>query len=127
MLKELNYDSLEIVAATRNISVFDGFKTVNTTITMLRLEDSVHGLTGLERAFRENELFNDNRYVKLSTVYSLNEKSEIVPPIKVLFNHNEKYITKALYERDVNPEIIADVVFVDNVFDTTDDNLKRVY
>lgn len=127
MLKDLNYDALEIVSATRNISDFDDYKSINTTITMLREEDSLQGLEGLERAFKENDLFNEDRYVKLSCTYNTTPKGDIIAPIKVLFKGDEKYIAKALFERDVNPKIIEDLAFVDNVFETTEPDLKRVY
>lgn len=127
MLKDIDYSSLEIVSATRNISVFDDIKAITTAITMVRDEDSLEGLEGIERLLKETNLENEGRFVKLSCTYSVNENNEIVHPVKIVFKGDTKYVVKVHFERDMNPNVIEDVVFIDNVFDTTATELKRVY
>lgn len=127
MLKDIDYDNLEIVSATRNISDFNDVKSYTTAITMVRKEDSLEGLEGLEKLLKETNLENEGKYVKLSCTYSVNDKGEIIHPVKVLFKGDVKYVVKIHFERDMNPSVIEDVVFVDNVFDTTAPELKRVY
>lgn len=127
MLKDIDFTGLEIVSATRNISDFNDVKAITTAITMVREKDSLQGLEGLEKLLKETNLENEGGYVKLSCTYSLNEKNEIIHPVKIVFKGDAKYSVKVHFERDMNPSVIEDVVFVDTVFDTTESELKRVY
>jgi hypothetical protein len=127
MLKDINFDNLEITACTKNITETDEGKHVTVAINMVKLEDSYSHLEGLELAFHKNTLENENKYIKLSCTYTLNEEGQTVLPIKIAYNGTEKYSKRAYYERDLEPSLFEDIQFIETFFDRAPTDVKRLY
>lgn len=127
MLKDINFDNLEVTTCTKNITDLGDEKHVTIAINMVKLEDSYSHLEGLELAFHKNTLENENKYIKLSCTYSLNEEGQTVLPIKIAFNGNEKYSKRAYYERELNPVLFEDIIFIESIFERAPNDIKRLY
>lgn len=128
MLKELEFSELEVVSATKNISDSGYEKDFIITITMVRNEDSFSHLTGIEKLVHETNLEDNKKFIKLSCTYRTNSKNQIVLPIKVMYNGGtEKYSKRAFYDRELTPELFEDISFIDEFFERTPDDLKRLY
>lgn len=129
MLQDLDFSNLEMVSAVRNISKNDDYKSVLCTITFLDKKDSVSHLTGLERTFAELKLEEEKRYIKLAASYtSINDEIVKDQPIKVIFTDiNNKYKKVSYFERDVDSTILSDVEFVNQVYERSPEEIKRLY
>lgn len=127
MLKDINFDNLEVTACTKNITDLGYEKHVTITINMVKEEDSYSHLEGLELAFHKNNLENEKKYIKLACTYTLNEEGQTVLPIKIAYNGTEKYSKRAYYEHDLEPSIFEDIDFIEKFFDRSPNDLKRLY
>lgn len=128
MLKDLEFSHLEVISATKNINDLYNQKDFNITITMVREEDSFAHLEGIERLIHETRLHDEKKFIKLSCTYSTNEDGQIILPIKIAYNGGtEKYSVRAYYEHDLKPSIFEDINFVENFFDRSPNDLKRVF
>ncbi|AQW88686.1 structural protein [Serratia phage BF] len=128
MLKDLEFSGLEVISATKNINDYDTEKDFIIAITMVRNEDSYSHLTGIEKLIHETNLQNDNKYIKLSCTYRTNDKGQIVLPIKIAYNGStEKYSKRAYYDRDLTPDLFEDIAFIDDFFERTPTEIKRLY
>ena len=129
MLQDVDFSNLEMVSAVRNISKNDEYKSVLCTITFLDKKDSVSHLTGLERTFAELKLDEEKKYIKLAASYtSIGDDIAKDQPIKVIFTGiNNKYKKVAYFERDVDATILRDVEFVNQVYERSPDDVKRLY
>lgn len=128
MLKDLEFSHLEVISATKNINDLYDQKDFNITITMVREEDSFSHLEGIERLVHETRLHDEKKFIKLSCTYSTNEDGQTILPIKIAYNGgNEKYSVRAYYEHDLEPSIFEDINFVENFFDRSPNELKRVF
>ncbi|SOK58434.1 hypothetical protein [Yersinia phage fHe-Yen9-04] len=128
MLKDLEFSGLEIISATKNINDYGSDKDFIIAITMVSDEDSYSHLTGIEKLIHETNLQNDSKYIKLSCSYRTNEKGQIILPIKIAYNGStEKYSKRAYYERDLTPDLFEDITFIDEFFERTPTEIKRLY
>ncbi|AFC21612.1 hypothetical protein GAP32_162 [Cronobacter phage vB_CsaM_GAP32] len=128
MLKDLEFTHLEVVSATKNINDLYDKKDFNITITMVREEDSFTHLEGIERLLHETRLHNENKFIKLSCTYTETEDGKVILPIKVAYNGSTvKYRKRAYYEHELTPDIFEDINFVENFFERSPNDLKRVY
>ncbi len=128
MLKNLTFPCAVVVSATKNISDLGSTKDVNVTITSVLAQDSYSHKTGIEKLVHQNRLTEEGKYIKLSCSYSTDKEGKVLLPVKVLFRSNEhQYRTKVYYDYELTDEVLEDVKFIENVFDSTDDSLKRVF
>lgn len=128
MLKDLEFSHLEVISATKNINDLYDQKDFNITITMVREEDSFSNLEGIERLVHETRLHEEKKFIKLSCTYSTNEEGQTILPIKIAYNGStEKYSVRAYYEHDLTPDIFEDLSFIDEFFERTPTDLKRLY
>ena len=128
MLKDLEFTHLEVISATKNINDLYDKKDFNITITMVREEDSFTHLEGIEKLLHETRLHDENKFIKLSCTYTETEDGKVILPIKVVYNGStEKYSKRAYYEHDLTPDIFEDINFVENFFERSPNDLKRVY
>ena len=129
MISDFDFSHLELVSAFKNIGICDDRKLVLTTMTFLNQKDSIAHLEGVEKAFAENDLLNQGKYIKLAAVYCLNNDDtiNINEPIKVIFNEvNNSYRNVYRNESSGNlKSVLDDVQFVEMVYDRSED--KRVY
>jgi hypothetical protein len=127
MLKDIDFDNLEVTACTKNITDLGFEKHVTIAINMVNKEDSFSHMEGLELAFHKNMLDNEKKYVKLSCTYSLNEDEQIILPIKIAYNGLQKYSKRVYYEHDLEPSLFEDINFIEQFFDRSPNELKRLY
>ena len=128
MLKDLEFSNLEVISATKNINDLYDQKDYNITITMVKSEDSFAHLTGIEKLIHETRLHDEKKFIKLSCTYSVNEEGQTILPIKIAYNGGtEKYSKRAYYEHDLSPDLFEDLAFIDEFFERTPTELKRLY
>lgn len=130
MLQDLDYNSLEIISAVKNINVLNDEKSILITITFVNEKDSYKHLCGIEEMLHKLNLEEKGKYIKLQSSYTQNSSNsvDINKTIKVIFNDpNQKYSTKSFNSTQVTDEILMDVKFIEMFFDRCSTELKKVY
>ena len=128
MLKDLEFTNLEVVSCTKNITDIGDEKYVNITVNLVKESDSFAHLEGIELLVHKTNLENENKFIKLSCTYSLNESGQTVLPIKIAYNGStEKYSQRAFYDYQLTPTLFEDIAFVEAFFERAPDELKRLY
>lgn len=128
MLKDFDFSNLTIISATKNITDLYDTKTYIITVNLVNTKNSVLELTGIERLVKEFLLRENNDLIKISCSYVENDNGQVMLPIKILYkNKDEKYSVKALYESDLTPQMFEDLTFINELFESTPIELKRLY
>ena len=130
MLKEFDYSALEVISAVKNINNLHDEKTVLITITFVNKEDSYKHLSGIEEMLHKLHLEENRKYIKLQCSYTQNLNNFLIinKTIKISFNDpKQKYRTKSFNEDQVSNELLMDIEFINDFFDSCDNELKKVY
>ncbi|AFA44286.1 hypothetical protein RaK2_00013 [Klebsiella phage vB_KleM_RaK2] len=130
MLKEFDYSTLEVISAVKNINNLDDEKTVLITITFVNKEDSYKHLSGIEEMLHKHHLEENRKYIKLQCSYTQNLNNFLIinKTIKISFNDpKQKYRAKSFNEDQVSNELLMDIEFINDFFDSCDNELKKVY
>jgi len=128
MLNELDFSMYKINNSTKNINSCDDTKSFIVTINLVLSNYHKPELTELEKLLHETNMINEGKMVKLSASYSTDKHGKYILPIKIAFKDScQEYKKRVYFERDLNDEVLEDIVFIEKMFDTTETEFKRVY
>lgn len=132
MIKDINFNSLEVVSSTKNITDLVEYKTVTIAITLVKTDEKYFSYEGIEKLIKDTELSENKKFIKLSCTYSTNEKNQVLLPVKIAFNPGntgtgEKYSKRYYYESELEVSTFEDLKFIEDFFERTPVELKRLY